>query len=60
MNNTKEQLNGFKKMANSKPYRSDLIYKLKNYLDSNDIKRNTNWRQTFPWLESFNPEDYKE
>ena len=60
LHNTKEQLTGFKILANSKPYKPDLIYKLKDYLDSNDAKRNTNWKQTFPWLESFNPEDYKE
>ena len=57
---TTVQLNGFKKLANSKPYRPDLIYKLKDYLDSNDIKRNTNWKEAFPWLVEFNPEDYKE
>jgi hypothetical protein len=56
----KSQLNGFKKLTNFKPYRPDLIYKLKDYLDSNDAKRNTNWKQTFPWLDQFNPEDYKE
>lgn len=55
----KKQITGFKKLANSKPYRPDLIYKLKGYLDVMDKRRNMDWKQTFPWLNQFNPEDYK-
>ena len=57
---SKEQLLSFKKLTNFKPYNPKLIYKLKNYLDVIDKRRNMNWKETFPWLESFNPEDYKE
>ena len=55
----KKQLLSFKKLTNFKPYNPKLIYKLKNYLDVIDKRRNMNWRQTFPWLDQFNPEDYK-
>ena len=57
---SKEQLLSFKKLTNFKPYNPKLIYKLKNYLDVIDKRRNMNWKETLPWLESFNPEDYKE
>ncbi len=57
---SKKQIAGFKNLANSKPYKPELIYKLKNYLDVIDKRRNMNWKKTFPWLESFNPDDFKE
>ena len=57
---SKTKLEGFKKFANSRPYRPDLVYKLKNYLDIIDQRRGMNWRQTFPWLDKFNPDDYTE
>ena len=60
MDNFKNQLQGYKRFANSKPYRPDLIIILKKYLDQIDLRRNMNWKQTFPWLDKFNPEDYKE
>lgn len=57
---SKKQLLGFKKLANSKPYRPDLVLKLKKYLDVMDKRRNMDWKETFPWLVKFNPDDYKE
>ena len=55
----KEQITGYKKVANAGEYRPDLIKDLKVYLDKIDKRRKLNWRETFPWLESFNPNDYK-
>lgn len=58
LDNFKQQLEGYKKLANSKPYDPGMVKKLKRHLDRIDERRNLNWREAFPWLDKFNPDDY--
>ena len=46
---------GLESMSNlikRSPKNLEKINKLKTYLDQLDVRRNTNWRTTFPWLDN--------
>lgn len=48
-----DKVAGYKKTINYLPYKPDLIVELVAYLDKLDVRRNTNWRTVFPWLNQF-------
>lgn len=43
---------------NQQDYSPELVSDLKRYLDTLDVKRNTNWRKVFPWLDQFDVDKY--
>lgn len=42
---------GIKKQIESQTQNVDMIKRLQNYLTELDTRRNTNWRETFGWLD---------
>jgi hypothetical protein len=42
---------GIAKQINNATVDHEMIGYLREYLDIIDSRRNTNWKQTFPWLE---------
>jgi hypothetical protein len=49
--NIKEHFRGIAAKIMSRPKNPEAIKNLKVYLDEIDRRRNTNWRNLFPWLE---------
>jgi hypothetical protein len=47
---SKQYLAGIARQAGSSQPNIELINKLHNFLNEMDLRRNTNWRETFPWL----------
>lgn len=47
------KLQGRKNTINASSYRPELVVELKQFLDTLDSRRNTNWRSVFPWLDEF-------
>jgi hypothetical protein len=45
-----EYMHGIWKRVNATPYNAELIASLKGFLDEMDHRRQTNWRNVFPWL----------
>lgn len=45
-----EQLKGMREKILSCPYNPHTVFKLKQHLDELDQRRNTDWKQVFPWL----------
>jgi organic radical activating enzyme len=48
-----EWLKGFKKTVNNAPCNNDAIRKLKHILNNFDIRRGTNWKILWPWLDKY-------
>jgi pyruvate-formate lyase-activating enzyme len=46
----KEYMTGLWKVIEARPHNPVLIEKLKEYLTEMDRRRNTNWKEVFPWL----------
>lgn len=44
---------------NQQEYNPKLVLELKTYLDTLDLKRNTNWRGIFQWLDQFDVDNYQ-
>jgi hypothetical protein len=49
-NKSYEHMTGIYKQIENTPVNDDMIQTLKIYLDEIDRRRNTNWRNLFPWL----------
>lgn len=54
------QILGYKDEFNSKPYEPEKIKELVTYLDTLDKRRNTNWKEVFPWLDAFIKQNFIE
>lgn len=50
---TKEKITNHWLSVNNHQYKPELILKLKAFLTTLDIRRNTNWKSTFKWLDEF-------
>lgn len=50
---TKEWITGFYKKVAKQPEDPEKIKELKNILDQIDIRRGTNWRKLWPWLDEY-------
>jgi len=48
-----DEMQGYFKTINNTDYNPQLIIELKQYLDTLDIRRHTNWKTVFPWLDQF-------
>ena len=51
--NMKSWIHGFRKRVDATPYSYGKIKKLKNRLDHLDKRRQTNWRELWPWLDKY-------
>ena len=51
--NTKSWIKGFSKKVNAQQPNMQYIQELKNTLDQFDIRRGTNWRKLWPWLDQY-------
>jgi organic radical activating enzyme len=49
----KSWIDGFRKRIDATPYSYEKIKKLKNRLDHLDKRRQTNWRELWPWLDKY-------
>lgn len=47
-----DYMRGLQKAIDAKPYSPAMIARLKEFLDEMDRRRNTNWKEVFPWLET--------
>lgn len=47
------QLRGYEKTFNAHALDIDNIRELKKYLDTNDFRRKTDWKQLWPWLDQY-------
>lgn len=51
--NLKSWIDGLRKKINAQPHNNEDIIKLKDRLDEFDKRRNTNWRELWPWLDKY-------
>ena len=51
--NLKSWIDGLRKKIDAQPHNNEDIIKLKDRLDEFDKRRNTNWRELWPWLDKY-------